>query len=113
MSSSQTHSTRTNPSSRAMSSPCFSICEAQPLFLRDGSDVPAEVQQELGQLELEVEYADYVVSVVAEIEILADISGGRIFAAYSVIHSGEPAVKIFVSAVAYAGAAVRFKLIVK
>ena len=97
-----------------MSSPCFSICEAQPLFLRDGLtaypmctpaaandqapiDVPAEVQQELGQLELEVEYADHVVSVVAEIEILADISGGKIFAAYSVIHSGEPAVKIFVS----------------
>ena len=97
MSSLQTHSTRTNPSSRAMSSPCFSICEAQPLFLCDGSDVPAEVQQELGQLELEVEYADHVVSVVAEIEILTDISGGKIFAAYSVIHSGEPAVKIFVS----------------
>lgn len=77
------------------------------------SDVSAEVQQELGQLELEVEYADHVVSVVAEIEILADISGGKIFAAYSVIHSGEPAVKIFVSAVAYSGAAVRFKLIVK
>lgn len=28
LSSSQTHSTRTNPSSRAMSSPCASICEA-------------------------------------------------------------------------------------
>lgn len=77
------------------------------------SDVSAEVQQELGQLELEVEYADHVISVVAEIEILADISGWKIFAAYSVIHSVEPAVKIFVSAVAYAGAAVRFKLIVK
>lgn len=28
LSSSQTHSTRPNPSSRAMSSPCASICEA-------------------------------------------------------------------------------------
>lgn len=113
MSSSQTHSTRPNPSSRAMSSPCASICEAQPMFLRDGSDVPAEVQQELGQRKLEVEYADHVVSVVAEIEILADISGWKIFAAYPVVHSSKPVVKIFVSAVAYAGAVVRFKLIVK
>lgn len=81
LSSSQTHSTRTNPSSREMSSPCFSICEAQPPVsarrLDRISDVPAEVQQELGQLELEVEYADHVVSVVAEIEILVDISAER------------------------------------
>ncbi len=83
------------------------------MFLRDGSDVPAEVQQELGQRKLEVEYADHVVSVVAEIEILADISGWKIFAAYPVVHSSKPVVKIFVSAVAYAGAVVRFKLIVK
>ena len=75
--------------------------------------MPAEVQQELGQRKLEVEYADHVVSVVAEIEILTDISGGKIFAAYSVIHSGESVTKIFVSAVAYAGAAVRLELIVK
>lgn len=75
--------------------------------------MPAEVQQELGQLELEVEYADHVISVVAEIEILADISGGKIFAAYPVVHSGKPVTKIFVSAVAYAGAAVRLELIVK
>ena len=51
--------------------------------------MPAEVQQELGQRELEVEYADHVVSVVAEIEILADISGWKIFAAYPVVHSGK------------------------
>ena len=75
--------------------------------------MPAEVQQALGQLELEVEYADHVVSVVAEIEILADISGWKIFAAYPVVHSGKPVVKIFVSAVAYAGASVRLELIVK
>ncbi len=63
------------------------------------ANVPAEVQQIVGQFELQAEYANKAVTVETEVEILLDISLRQVLPHMPVLHPEEPGVVFLVAGV--------------